>query len=230
MITMRRAEDRGHVDYGWLDSRHTFSFGDYYDPAHRGFRALRVINDDTVAPGGGFPTHGHRDMEIVTYVLEGAIAHRDNLGNEAILRPGEIQRMSAGKGVLHSEFNASGQEPLHLLQIWIQTRNLGMEPSYEQKPVRLEPSRFTPIVTPDGDGGSVRIHQDAVVAAAHLIGGDTAEYRLAPGRGAWVHVARGKAVVNGIEMKAGDGAALVDEPAVTASAEDEAEILLFDLP
>lgn len=230
MIKLRRAEDRGHARYGWLDTHHTFSFGDYHDPEHVGFRMLRVINDDRVAPGAGFPTHPHRDMEIVTYVLEGALEHRDSMGNGSVIRPGEVQRMSAGTGVLHSEYNHSKEEEVRLLQIWVIPNERNLEPSYEQRQFdRSERTgRLRIVASPDGRDGSVRIHQDASIYTALLREEDEVAHPLAEGRHAWVHVATGSVRLNGIEMKEGDGAAVSDEGSVTLTGGD-AEILLFDL-
>lgn len=230
MIRARKAEDRGHVRYGWLDTHHTFSFGDYHDPAHRGFRTLRVINDDRVAPGAGFPTHPHRDMEIVTYVLEGALEHEDSMGNGSVIRPGDVQRMSAGTGVLHSEYNHSKEETVRLLQIWLFPNERDLEPSYEQK--HFEPSeregKLRLVASPDGREGSVQLHQDASIYATLLREGDRVTHELAAGRHAWIHVARGNVRLNGTEMKEGDGAAISDEAVVTLEG-GEAEVLLFDL-
>lgn len=230
MMVIRRAEARGHKDYGWLDTRHTFSFGDYYDPEHMGFRTLRVINDDRVAPGAGFPSHGHRDMEIVTYVLEGAIAHKDSLGNGSVIRPGDVQRMSAGTGIIHSEYNHSTTEPLHLLQIWILPDQKGLPPGYEQKvsdPQELR-AHLRLIASPDGSEQSVRIHQDARLYATVLGEGERVSHVLAPTRHAWVHVARGTVRLAGAELKEGDGAA-ISEQAIEFEGITQAEVLLFDL-
>jgi redox-sensitive bicupin YhaK (pirin superfamily) len=231
-ITLRRAAERGHADHGWLDTRHTFSFGDYYDPRHLGFRALRVINEDVVAPGRGFPTHPHRDMEIVTYVLQGALAHRDSLGNGSVIRPGEVQRMSAGTGVRHSETNASATEPVHLLQIWIEPDVEGLTPSYEQKAFGDEDrrGRLRLVASPDGADGALTIHQDARVYATVLDPGRRVVHALAPGRHAWVHVARGALTLNGHALVAGDGAAVSGEAALTLTGDAAAEALLLDLP
>jgi hypothetical protein len=231
MITVRKAVDRGHADHGWLDTRHTFSFADYWDPRHAGFRALRVINEDRVAPGAGFPTHGHRDMEIISYVLAGALEHRDSMGNGSVIRPGEVQRMSAGTGVRHSEYNHSATEPVHFLQIWIVPGRPGIAPGYEQRsfPEAERRGRLRLIASPDGSAGSVTIHQDARVYATLLEPGESATHALATGRHAWVHVARGAAAVNGLALGAGDGAAVSDEAAVSIVATAPAEALLFDL-
>lgn len=231
MLTVRHADDRGHADHGWLDSRHTFSFADYWDPAHMGFRALRVINEDRVAPGGGFPTHPHRDMEIISYVLAGALAHRDSMGTGSVIRPGEVQRMSAGTGVRHSEHNALRDQPVHFLQIWLIPDRRGHTPSYEQKvfPEAERRGRLRLVASPDGADGSVSIHQDVRLYGALLDGDERAELALAPGRHAWVQVARGAVEVNGVRLTAGDGAALSDEPRVTLTGGREAEVLVFDL-
>lgn len=231
MIKIRRANERGHAEHGWLDSFHTFSFADYYDPAHMGFRALRVINEDRVAPGQGFGRHGHRDMEIISYVLEGALAHRDSMGTGATIEPGDVQRMSAGTGVQHSEMNASKTEPVHFLQIWIEPAARGGTPGYEQKAFardeKLDKLRL--VASPDGADGSVTIHANASLYATILEPGRTAEHPLAPGRHAWVHVVRGSAVVNGNALTTGDAAALTGESQVRLEATDESELLVFDL-
>ena len=232
MLTIRKSADRGHADHGWLQSHHTFSFADYHDPAHMGFGPLRVINEDFVAAGQGFGTHGHRDMEIVTYVLDGSLEHKDSMGNGSALRYGDVQRMSAGSGVTHSEFNHSASEPLHLLQIWIEPNVRGIDPGYEEK--HFDPAakqgRLRLIASPDGRDGSVMIHQDATVHAAILDGNDQTEHPLANGRIAFVHVARGQLVANGIELSAGDALKVTGEAAVNFGQAHAAEILLFDLP
>jgi redox-sensitive bicupin YhaK (pirin superfamily) len=231
-IMIRPAKERGHADHGWLDTWHTFSFSDYYDPRFMGFSALRVINEDFVAPGRGFPTHGHRDMEIITYVLEGALEHRDSLGTGSIIRPGEVQRMSAGTGVRHSEANPSSTEPVHLLQIWIHPAAAGIAPGYEQKAFADEEKRgrLRLVASPDGADGSVTIHQDARVYATLLGPGQQVVHRMAPGRHGWVHVARGSLTLNGEHLAAGDGAAIIAETTLTLVGEHDAEALLFDLP
>jgi len=231
MIRLRKAKDRGHADHGWLDTWHTFSFADYYDPEQMGFRALRVINDDVVAPGRGFGTHPHRDMEIVTYVLEGALAHKDSMGNASTIVPGEVQRMSAGTGVLHSEFNHSKTDPVHLLQIWLLPERNGLAPSYEQTffPDEEKRGRMRLVASPDAEDGSVTIHQDARLYATLLAPGEEVSHALAPGRHAWVHVARGKASLNGQPLEAGDGAAVSAEEQLTLRGDGHAEVLLFDL-
>ncbi len=232
MITIRRSDDRGRTDLGWLDSRHTFSFGDYHDPSHMGYRCLRVINDDRVEPGKGFGTHGHRDMEIVSYVLEGALEHKDSMGTGSIIRPGEVQRMSAGTGVLHSEFNPSRTERARFLQIWILPERQGIEPGYEQRafPAAQRQGRLRLAASPDGRDGSVTIHQDAQLYLGLLGPGETASHILRPGRHAWVQIATGSAALEGQTLREGDGAAVSGQPAVTLAADAAAEILLFDLP
>ena len=231
-ITVRRAQARGHGDHGWLDTWHSFSFADYYDPAFMGFRVLRVINEDTVAPGRGFPTHGHRDMEIISYVLEGALEPRDSLGTGSVIRPGDVQRMSAGTGVRHSEFNGSKTEPVHFLQIWIEPAAAGIAPGYEQKAFSDDDKRgrLRLVAAPDGADGAVTIHQDARVYATRLGTGEEVEHKLPPGRHAWVQVMRGALTVGGQRLARGDGAAISGEPAVRLTGEQEAEALLFDLP
>ncbi len=225
MLQIRSGNQRGHFDHGWLDTFHTFSFADYYDPDQMGFRTLRVINEDRVAPGQGFGTHGHRDMEIVTLVLEGALEHRDSLG------PGEVQRMSAGTGIRHSEFNPSATEPVHLYQIWLLPEKKGLTPSYEQKaldPVKKR-DRFQLVAAPDGREGALAIHQDAELLLAELSAGRAVTYNLRPGRSGWLQVLRGTVILNGQALAAGDGAAIVDESALAVSAKEAAEVLLFDL-
>jgi redox-sensitive bicupin YhaK (pirin superfamily) len=230
MMTLSPAAARGHTDIGWLDSRHTFSFGEWYDPAHMGFRALRVINDDRVAPGGGFPTHGHADMEIVSYVLEGALEHKDSIGTGSVIRPGDVQRMSAGTGVRHSEFNASRSEPVHFLQIWILPDRRGHKPGYEQKAFSdaERQGRLRLVASPDGREGSVTLHQDVALYAALLDEGEKASLTLGAGRHAWVHVARGSVTLNGKKLGEGDGAALTDERTVSLDGHG-GEVLVFDL-
>ncbi len=233
MITIRRAEERGHADHGWLDTRHTFSFADYYDSAHMGFGDLRVINEDRVRPGAGFGTHGHRDMEIISYVLEGELAHRDSMGNGSTIRPGEVQRMSAGTGVRHSEANPSRDQPVHFLQIWILPSEQGLAPGYEQKafPEAERRGRLRLVASPDGRDGSVTIHQDARLSIALLAGGERVRHELAKGRRAFVHVARGELTLNGERLRAGDGAAISDEAAleIAGTGDGAAEVLVFDL-
>jgi redox-sensitive bicupin YhaK (pirin superfamily) len=231
MLTVRPAASRGRTAIDWLESWHTFSFGDYRDPQWRGFRSLRVINDDRVAPGGGFDTHPHRDMEIITWVLSGALEHRDSLGNGSVIRPGDMQRMTAGTGILHSEFNPSPTEPVHLLQIWLFPDRKGLAPGYEQRafpPAELQ-NAFRLVASRDGRDGSVTIHQDAGVYAGTLDGGRSLRHELAAGRHAWLQVAGGNVVVNGRELKAGDGAAASDESSLEIAARDAAELVLFDL-
>ena len=233
MITIRPAHERGHARHGWLDSRHTFSFADYYDPAHMGFRGLRVINEDRVEPGEGFGAHSHRDMEIISYVLDGGLEHKDSLGTGAVIRPGDVQRMSAGTGVTHSEFNASRSEPVHFLQIWILPAARGIRPSYEQKsfPAAERQGRLRVVASPDGRDGSVTINADAVVHAGLLGAGETARLPLGAGRHAWVQVARGHLRLDGRDLAPGDGAAVTDEPAVELEGrgDETAEVLVFDL-
>jgi redox-sensitive bicupin YhaK (pirin superfamily) len=232
MITLRPATERGHASHGWLDSWHTFSFAGYYDPQQMGFSVLRVINDDRVQPGQGFGMHGHRDMEIVTYLLEGVLEHKDSMGNGSLIRPGEVQRMSAGTGVQHSEFNASRTDLVHLLQIWLLPARDGIAPSYEQKmfPAKDKRGRLCLIASPDGREGSVTLHQDACLYAALLDDGERAVHRFAPGRVGYVHVARGKVALAGLALQAGDGARIIDEQEVVLSDGRQAEVLLFDLP
>ena len=228
MIALRPAEERGHTRLSWLDSRHTFSFDRYHDPRHMGFRVLRVINEDRVDPGQGFGTHPHRDMEILTFVLEGALEHKDSLGNGSVIRPGDVQRMTAGTGISHSEFNPSRTEPVHFLQVWILPERPGLEPSYEQRSFPAAGLRL--VGSRDGREGSVRIHQDVLVHLARLSPGEDVVYALAPGRHAWIQMARGAAQVNGTRLAAGDGAALSEERSVTLRGVDGAEALVFDLP
>jgi len=231
MLTIRRAEERGGADHGWLDTKHTFSFAEYYDERHMGFRALRVINEDKVQPGRGFGTHPHRDMEIISWVLHGALAHQDSMGNGSTIRPGDAQRMSAGTGVLHSEFNASKSELVHFLQIWILPDRPGHAPGYEQKTLG-EPERqgrLALLASPDGADGSLTIHADARVYAGLFGQGESGEVELARGRHAWVHVARGEVKVNGELLRHGDGAALSDEGLVRVEGVQRGEVLVFDL-
>ena len=232
MLKLRRAEDRGHANHGWLDTHYTFSFADYYDPRSMGFGALRVINDDTVGPGGGFPPHSHRDMEIITYVLEGALQHKDSMGNGSIIKPGDVQRMSAGTGVTHSEYNASKTEPLHLLQIWILPSRSGLPTGYEQKYFgdAEKRGRLRLVASPDGADGSVRIQQNARMFDSLLEGGQSVSHEFEKGRLGWLHVARGSAEVNGTSLKAGDGVGISDVAKLTIGSKDRGEILLFDLP
>ncbi|MDX2307164.1 MAG: pirin family protein [Hyphomicrobium sp.] len=232
MLTeLRKSDERGKANFGWLDSRHSFSFGHYFDPAHMGFGALRVINEDRVAPGGGFPTHPHADMEIISYVLEGGLEHRDSLGTGSVIRPGDVQRMSAGTGVRHSEYNASRTEPVHFLQIWIIPDARGIVPSYEQKSFSADQKRgvLKLIGSRDGRDGSVVIHQDVDLYATLLAPGEEVAHVVGQGRSAWVQVARGSVVVNGERLDAGDGIAVKSAGRLTIDAGDDAEVLLFDL-
>lgn len=231
MLTIRKSEDRGRFDHGWLDTRHTFSFADYFDPRHVHFRTLRVINEDWVAPGEGFGTHPHRDMEIVTIVLEGSLRHRDSMGTGSVIRPGEVQRMTAGSGVTHSEVNASDSERVHLYQIWILPERKGLEPSYEQKafPASERRNRLRVVASRDGRDGSVTIHQDASVHVATLDAGVAVTHELGTDRAAWVQVVRGDVTVDGRAATEGDGVAVEDQRHVTLKAVSEAEVILFDL-
>jgi len=231
MITIRKSEERGHFDLGWLDTYHTFSFDQYYDPAHMHFRSLRVINEDRVAPGQGFPTHSHRDMEIITYILSGALEHRDSMGNGSVIRPGDVQRMTAGTGVSHSEFNPSDSEGVHLLQIWILPKAHGLTPGYEEKHFAEEErrGRLRLIASEDGREGSVAINQDARVYATLLEAGQVFTHALPPNRHAWIQLARGTLRLNGLELKQGDGAAVRGESDLTIETHDQGELLLFDL-
>lgn len=231
MITVRKADDRGHADHGWLKAAHTFSFASYQDPEHMGFRALRVMNEDRVAPGKGFGTHPHRDMEIVTYVLEGALEHKDSMGNGEVLTPGEFQRMSAGTGIRHSEFNPSADEPTHLYQIWLLPAEEGIEPSYEQKRFddQLE-NQLRLVASPNGADGSLTINQDAKIYLSRLGVGNSVDVEIAEGRHAWLQVLRGSVTVNGTELSTSDGAAVSEEFKLTVAATSDAEIMLFDLP
>ncbi len=234
MITVRPAKERGHANHGWLDTHHTFSFANYYDPKNMHFRSLRVINEDRVAPGNGFGTHPHNDMEIITYVLEGALAHKDSMGNGSAIVPGEVQRMSAGTGVMHSEFNHSKAEPVHFYQIWIFPEENGIEPSYEQKffPDEEKLNRLRVIASREANDGAVKIHQDAKLLATILEDGKSVSYDLKSGRGAWIQVVQGSVNVNGQTLSAGDGAAISEEEKImlTGNANGKrAEVLLFDL-
>ncbi|HKS29944.1 MAG TPA: pirin family protein [Pyrinomonadaceae bacterium] len=231
MITVRRAEERGHFNFGWLNTYHTFSFGDYYDPRNMGFRSLRVINEDWVKEGRGFPTHPHRDMEIITYILEGALEHRDSMGTGSVIRPGEVQRMSAGTGVTHSERNPSEDEAVHLLQIWIMPDKRNYRPSYEQKVYGDEEKRgrLRLIASPDGSDDSVTIHQDARLYSSLLEPGEMIEHRLDANRHAWVQVARGAIEINGTSLNQSDGAAISRTELLQITAREPSEILLFDL-
>jgi redox-sensitive bicupin YhaK (pirin superfamily) len=232
MLTLRRSEDRGHAQFGWLDSHHTFSFGDYVHPDHMGFRSLRVINEDRVVGGEGFPRHPHRDMEILSYVVEGGLAHQDSMGTGSVIRPGDVQRMTAGSGVSHSEQNASTKDTVHFLQIWIVPERRGLPPGYEQKTFADADKRnvLRPLASRSGEGGSITVHQDVALFGSLLSAGAKVEHALAPGRGAWVQVVRGEIRVNGQALRAGDGASIEGESlvAIEGVAQDS-ELLLFDL-
>lgn len=233
MITIRKSKERGHADHGWLDSYHTFSFADYHDPAHMGFRDLRVLNEDRVAAGRGFGAHAHRDMEILTYVLKGQLAHKDSMGHTEVLGPNEIQRMSAGKGVVHSEFNGSESEPVHFLQIWIEPKSTGTVPSYAQ--LKFEASekqnKLKLLASPQAEPGAVQINQDARVSVAELTKGHDLTYELAAGRHAWVQVVHGDIALNGVALAAGDAAAISDETSlkILSAGSETSEVLVFDL-
>jgi redox-sensitive bicupin YhaK (pirin superfamily) len=231
MMTIRPAAERGHAEHGWLDSHHTFSFADYFDAAHMGFRSLRVINDDTVTAGQGFGTHPHKDMEIISYVLDGSLEHKDSMGTGSVIRPGDVQRMSAGTGVLHSEFNGSKTEPVHFLQIWLTPEAKGIAPSYEQRsfPLADRQGRLRLVASPDGRDGSVTVHTRARLYAGVFDAGEKDTLQLESDRHAWVHVARGRARVNGKDLTAGDGAAISGEAAVRIEGIEGAEVLVFDL-
>lgn len=231
MIVIRPADERGKADHGWLQSRHTFSFADYHDRRHMGFGALRVINEDRVAPGAGFGTHPHRDMEIISYVLDGALEHKDSIGTGSVIRPGDVQRMSAGTGILHSEYNASKTDPVHFLQIWILPEAVGLRPGYEQTafPEEERRGRLRLVASPDGRDGSLTIHQDVDLFASVLEPGGKVRLDLRPGRHAWVQVARGSVRVNDSRLEAGDGAAILDERAIEFIGDTGSEILVFDL-
>lgn len=231
MITLRRAEDRGTARFGWLTSRHSFSFGYYFDPAHMGFGPLRVINEDRVDPGRGFDTHGHQDMEIISYVLGGALEHKDSLGTGSVIRPGDVQRMSAGTGIRHSEYNHSTEDPVHFLQIWILPERDGLKPGYEQKSFSPEDAkgRFRLVGSRDGRDGSVTIHQDVDLYDTHLQPGDESVHDFKPGRIGWLQIARGQAELNGEAVRAGDGVAISGEDRITLTAREATEALLFDM-
>jgi hypothetical protein len=231
MIQVRRSHERGHADHGWLDSHHSFSFADYFDPRHVEFGALRVINEDRVVPGAGFGTHGHRDMEIISYVLEGELAHKDSTGTSSVIRPGDVQRMSAGRGVMHSEFNHSHANPVHFLQVWIQPDVRGIEPEYEEKRFGAEEKRgrLRLIASPNGTGGSLRIHQDARVFAGLFDGDEHAALAIERGRRAYVHVARGTITANDTVLGAGDALMLTDTASLALAGGKAAEVLVFDL-
>lgn len=230
-IQVRRARERGHANHGWLDSHHTFSFADYHDPEFMGFRALRVINEDRVAGGGGFPPHSHRDMEIISYVLEGALGHKDSMGTGSTIRPGDVQRMSAGTGVQHSEMNASRKDPVHFLQIWIIPDRRGHQPGYEQKAFTREErqGRLRVVASPDGRDGSLTIHQDVTLSAALLAPGESVTHTLAADRYAWIQIARGTVDVAGERLSAGDGLAAAGGGDLVLTASADAEVLVFDL-
>jgi len=231
MITLRPAAERGHANHGWLDSYHTFSFANYYDPQHMGVSCLRVINDDTVVPGAGFDTHGHKDMEILSYVLTGSLQHKDSMGHGSIIRPGEVQRMSAGSGIRHSEFNASQEEAVNFLQIWIVPNVRSIQPSYEQKNFAADlTGQLRLVASPDGQQDSLTIQQDAFVYAGKPADGQTLGHSLSTKRTAYMHVAKGQLDLNGILLHAGDGAAITNEPAIILTGKNQAEVLLFDLP
>ena len=231
MLNIRKSDERGPTNIGWLKSKHTFSFGQYYDPAHMGFGSLRVINEDRVIPGAGFGTHGHSDMEIISYVLDGALEHKDSIGTGSVIRPGDVQRMSAGSGIHHSEFNHSKTDPVHFLQIWIVPEQGGLEPSYEQRAFTdaEKRGRLRLVGSPDGRDGSVIIHQDVDLYAGLFDDGESARLSLRPGRKAWVQVARGDAVVNGERLTAGDGAAITGVETLEIEGRQDAEVLVFDM-
>jgi redox-sensitive bicupin YhaK (pirin superfamily) len=232
MIRLRRSNERGHTKLSWLDSRHTFSFGDYYDPKQMGFSELRVINEDRVAPGGGFPTHSHRDMEIITYVLEGALAHKDSTGTSSVIRVGDVQRMSAGTGISHSEYNASQNEPVHFLQIWIIPDKTGLKPGYEQRSFDAQENRgeWVLVAAQNTRDGAVKVHQDVELYLAAISKGQELTYRLKPRRQAWLQITRGAVELNETALGAGDGAAISQEDLLRVVASADAEALLFDLP
>jgi quercetin 2,3-dioxygenase len=231
MMTIRHAKDRGHENHGWLDSRHTFSFADYYDPKFMGFRALRVLNEDRVQPGEGFGTHSHQDMEIISYVLEGALAHKDSTGSRSVIRPGTVQRMSAGTGVSHSEFNASQTERVHFLQIWFMPERSGLRPSYEERAYSDDElqGQLRLIASRDARDASLTIHQDLDIYAARLRSADAVSYAPRRGRHVWLQVARGAVALNDNQLKAGDGVAIVEEARIVIAANEDAEVLLFDM-
>ncbi len=232
MLALRKAEERGHANHGWLDSYHTFSFGGYYDPRQMGVSNLRVINDDTVSPGGGFATHGHNDMEIISYVLEGALEHKDSMGNGSVILPGDVQRMSAGTGVTHSEYNHSSSEPVHFLQIWLQPNTFGVEPEYDQRHFPLEErrGRWVLLVSPDGRDGSIATHQDALMYGSLLAPGETMDYRFDSRREGYLHLARGRLRVGSVNLEQGDGLRIQKQEMLHIEGIEDAEVLLFDLP
>ncbi|HEY1170751.1 MAG TPA: pirin family protein [Verrucomicrobiae bacterium] len=230
MIVKRPSNERGHANFGWLDSYHTFSFANYYDPQHMSFRSLRVINEDRVAGGGGFDTHPHRDMEIVTYVLSGALQHRDSLGNSEVIKAGDVQRMTAGAGIQHSEFNYSPIEPVHLLQIWLLPEKKGLRPGYEQKSILgVQPGTWSTVAAKEPGEGTLKIHQDVTLSAGKLTPDKSLSYTLATGRHAWVQVVEGPVTLNGVTLESGDGAAVSDEQQLSFSTSDKGHLLLFDL-
>jgi len=231
MITVRKASDRGHFDFGWLDTHHTFSFGDYFDPGQVGFRSLRVLNEDRVAPGRGFGAHPHRDMEIITYVLDGAVEHADNTGSRGVIRPGIVQRMSAGSGIVHSERNESAKDPVHFLQVWITPDRAGVPARYEDRlfPLEQRRNRLALLISPNGADGSLDIHQDAKLFSGLLDAGTRVDHSIAPGRHAWIQVARGQVTLNGVTLAQGDGAAVSQETGLAIEAISDAEVLVFDL-
>lgn len=232
MLLHRKSTDRGHFDFGWLNTYHTFSFGDYHDPKHMGFSVLRVINEDFVAPGEGFPMHGHRDMEIITYVISGALAHKDTLGNSTTIKPGEVQRMTAGTGIKHSEFNALNDKPTHLLQIWILPEKPSLQPGYEQKEFTkdFENEKFKLVASQNGTEGSISAHQDFKLFAGHFNAADSQKVELKAGRNAWVQLIEGRLQINDITLSAGDGLAVSKESTLNLKALDKSHFLFFDLP
>lgn len=231
MLTLRKSDQRGSADLGWLQTRYSFSFANYYDPQQMGFRSLRVINEDLVAPNGGFQSHGHRDMEIITYILSGQLAHKDDLGNGSIIDEGKIQRMTAGTGIVHSEFNASGDRPVHLLQIWIEPNQTGLPPSYEEKTIALEKNagKLQLIASPTGSGDTVTVHQDMTLAVGRLQGQQTLAIALDPSRYGWLQVTRGELSINQLPIQAGDGVAVMAESELNLQAQSDCEFLWFDL-
>ena len=232
MLVIRKADDRGRANHGWLDSYHTFSFGAYHDPQHMGVSNLRVINDDTVSPGGGFAEHGHNDMEIISYVLNGALEHKDSMGNGSVIRPGDVQRMSAGTGVTHSEYNHSSSDSVHFLQIWLQPNAIGVEPGYDQRhfPIEDRRGRWVLLVSPDGQDGSIATHQDALMFGTLLPPGETLEFRFDADRQGFMHLARGQLQVGNITLKQGDGLKIQKRELLEIKGIEDAEVLLFDLP
>jgi redox-sensitive bicupin YhaK (pirin superfamily) len=230
MMKIRKAEERGHADLGWLNTHYTFSFADYYDPDHMGFRSLRVINDDVVAPGAGFGMHGHRDMEIITYVLSGELEHKDSMKNGRIIRPGEVQYMAAGTGVMHSEFNPSATNPVHLLQIWLLPERKGLQPQYaERTGSQLAGGRLNLVASKAGRDGSIAINQDADLYVAKLAPGDSVRHQVQPGRHAWLHVAEGQIQLNGTTLRAGDGVSVSEASKLDVASKEASQVLLFDL-